>query len=386
MINRISVLGSTGSIGTQTLDVLKEHKTFLVPDGFSIGSNIQLLARQIEEFSPTTVSVNDPQKAKALKNILKNRKIEILHGEEGNIAVATLPSVDRVVLATPGLPGIKPAIGAIQKKKTLALATKEVLVSAGSVVTKEARENNVKILPVDSEHSAIFQCLQDRSIETVSKIFLTCSGGPFRGMGEKDLKKVTLKDALSHPSWKMGKKITVDSATLMNKGFEAIEAHWLFGVPLSKIKVIIHPQSVVHSAVEFIDGTIIAQIGPADMRLPIQYALFYPEERKPNKFKRFSFDDYPNVYFEHPDKKTFRCLDLAYQIGKQGGSLPAVLNAANDTVVEAFLEERLEFYKIPEIIEKTLLRHVNISSPSLDEIFEVDKWAKNFASILIAKN
>ena len=382
----ISVLGSTGSIGTQTLDVLKEHSKSFSSGGFSVGVNIDLLAKQILEFSPQVVSIKNKEQLPMLRQKLGKKSVEILSGDEGNIAVATMPNTNRIVLATPGLPGIMPAIKAIRKKKTLALATKEVLVSAGSVVTAEARKNGVKILPIDSEHSAIFQCLQNRPIETVSRIFLTCSGGPFRGKKKKDLKKVTLEDALNHPSWKMGKKITVDSATLMNKGFEAIEAHWLFGVPLSKIKVIVHPQSVVHSAVEFVDGTIIAQIGPADMRLPIQYALFYPEERKPNKFKRFSFDDYPNVSFEHPDKKTFRCLDLAYQVGTQGGTLATALNAANDIAVEAFLEGKLEFHKIPEIIEETLLKHVNTSAPSLEEIFEVDKWARGEALALVAKN
>lgn len=382
----ISILGSTGSIGTQTLDVLKEHSNSFSSGGFAAGVNIDLLAQQILEFSPQAISIKNREQLPILKQKLGKKFVELYSGDEGNMVVATLSNTDRVVLATPGLPGIKPAIEAIRKKKTLALATKEVLVAAGSVVTAEAKKNNVKILPIDSEHSAIFQCLQGRPIETVSRIFLTCSGGPFRGMKRKDLKKVTLKEALNHPSWKMGRKITVDSATLMNKGFEAIEAHWLFGVPLSKIKIIVHPQSIVHSAVEFIDGTIIAQIGPADMRLPIQYALFYPEDRQPNKFKRFSFDDYPNVSFEHPDKKTFRCLDLAYQVGKQGGSLSAVLSAANDMAVEAFLEGKLEFHKIPEIIEKTLHKHINISNPSLEEIFEADKWARMYASSLVAKN
>lgn len=378
MLTHLSILGSTGSIGTQTLDVIREHQGFLLPLGLSAGTNYELLSKQSEEYSPTAISIKEESDVRLLKKKF-GKRIDIFWGDEGNITVATMPKVDRVVIATPGFPGIKPAIAAIKKRKTIALATKEVLVAAGAVVINEAKKNSVRILPIDSEHSAIFQCIAGRPVTDISRIFLTCSGGPFRGMKAQKLKRVTLEQALNHPSWKMGKKITIDSATLMNKGFEVIEAHWLFGVPFEKIKVVVHPQSVIHSAVEFVDGTIIAQLGPADMRLPIQYALFYPEGRKHNNFKRFSFDDYPHLSFEHPDKKTFRCLELAYQSGMRGGTYPAVLNAANDVAVEAFLNERLNFSKIPQVVEEALDQHKSISNPDLGTIFDADKWARNFA-------
>ncbi len=383
MSNYISVLGSTGSIGTQTMDVLKAHPTLFKPAGFSAGGNIDLLAKQIRQFHPPLVSVKTEQLALDLKRNLGTKSPEIFWGEQGNIEVATYTKADRVVMATPGFPGILPTIKAIKKGKTIALATKEVLVAAGEVISDLAKVNNVSILPVDSEHSAVFQCLQGRSIDDVSRIFLTCSGGPFRTMKSADLKKVSLKQALKHPSWSMGQKITIDSAGLMNKGFEVLEAHWLFGIPLEKIKVIVHPQSVIHSAVEFNDGTIIAQIGPADMRLPIQYALFYPQKSQVNKFKKFSFTDYPNMSFEHPDKKTFRCLELAYEAGKKGKTFPAVLNAANDIAVTAVLEEKLPFYKIPEILEKTLAAHTADKKLNMENIFASDAWARRFASNLL---
>ncbi|MBI2021752.1 1-deoxy-D-xylulose-5-phosphate reductoisomerase [Candidatus Daviesbacteria bacterium] len=383
MITQVSVLGSTGSIGTQTLDVLKEHKKHLSPLGLSAGNNIELLRKQVLHFKPTLISVRNEESAKNLRFLIGKRNPEILWGDEGNIAVATLTKTDRVLVSTPGFPGIRPTIEAIKKGKTIALATKEVLVAAGQVVTQSAKQKGVRILPVDSEHSAIFQCLEGRSPQEVRRIILTCSGGPFRGMRPNQLKKVTLKHALNHPNWKMGRKITIDSATLMNKGFEVIEAFWLFGIPLEKIKVIVHPQSIIHSAVEFVDGTIIAQLGPADMRLPIQYALFYPEKRQSNHFKRFSFEHYPNLTFEHADQKTFRCLALAYETLKKGGTYPAVLSAANDIAVESFLEQRLPFYKIPVVIEKTLEKHKKVKNPKLEDIFAADSWARTFAQTLI---
>lgn len=384
MLTNISVLGSTGSIGTQTLDVLRAHKTVLKTRGLSAGNNLFLLKKQALTCLPDLISVETEANALVLRRQLQ-KKIEVLWGEEGNIAVATLPKTERVVIATPGLPGIKPTLAAIRKKKIIALATKEVLVSAGSVITQEAKKQGSRILPIDSEHSAIFQCLQGRKTEEISRIFLTCSGGPFRGYKNKDLKKVTVEQALKHPSWKMGRKITVDSATLMNKGFEVIEAHWLFGVPYDKIKVIVHPQSVIHSAVEFTDGTIIAQIGPADMRLPIQYALFYPNKSLTNNFKRFRFDDYPNITFEHPDKKTFRCLDLAYQAGMSGGTYPAVLNAANDVCVSSFLDGKLAFHHIWPTLEKVMEKHKTTHNPDLEDILEADSWGRAEATRLIEK-
>lgn len=381
----VSILGSTGSIGTQTLDVVRAHRNFLEASGLAVGTNINLLGSQISEFSPRTVSVFDPIKAGLLRMRLRNKKIEVFSGEEGSVRVAADPQTKQVVVATPGLPGLRPTLAAIRQKKTIALATKEVLVAAGSIILKEARSFGSQILPIDSEHSAIFQCLEGRSMDEVNRIFLTCSGGPFRGMKPKQLKKVTSRQALTHPNWKMGRKITIDSATLMNKGFEVIEAHWLFGLPFEKIKVIVHPQSVIHSAVEFIDGTMIAQIGPRDMRLPIQFALFYPAKRKLNRFKRFTFTDFPNMSFEHPDKKTFRCLELAYWAGKKGGTYPAVLNAANDIAVDAFLTGRLPFYQIQDVVEKTLENHKSFKPTNLEEILAVDDWARQYAREVIQK-
>lgn len=381
-MTNISVLGSTGSIGTQTLDVLNEHKNLLFPQAFSAGTNIDLLTTQIKKFHPKIISVKNDKDAINLKRNLGRKSPEIFWGENGNIEVATHSKSDRVVIATPGLPGIRPTLEAIKRGKTIALATKEVLVAAGEIITNEAEKYGVKILPIDSEHSAIFQCLEGRSISEVSRVFITCSGGPFRGKKLNNLKKVSVKQALNHPSWKMGKKISIDSATLMNKGFEVIEASWLFNIPIEKIKVVVHPQSVIHSAVEFIDGTIIAQIGPADMRLPIQFALLYPKKRTVNKFRRFTFLDFPNISFESPDKKTFRCLNLAYHTAKKGGTYPSVLNAANDIAVERFLVGLLPFYKISDVIEKTLSAHKKISKPKLEDIIGADRWAREYASKL----
>lgn len=383
MVTNISILGSTGSIGTQTINVLSAHRKYFKPIGLSAGSNVDLLKKQILEFSPKAVSVASEENAQFLKKTMNGRSVDILWGEEGNIKIATLPDVDKVVIATLGLPGIRPTLAAIDVGKTVALATKEVLVAAGQVITKAARINGVQILPIDSEHSAIFQCIQGRSKEEINKIFLTCSGGPFRGMRASQLKKVKLGQALKHPNWKMGQKITIDSATLMNKGFEAIEASWLFGVPLGKIKVIVHPQSVIHSAVEFTDGSIIAQIGPPDMRLPIQYALFYPQKAEKNHFSSFSFDQYPNLSFETPDTKTFRCLKLAYEAMESGGTYPAVLNGANDVAVGAFLQDRIAFVDIPVFVEKTLEKHKVNLNPTIEDIFEADQWARGFASSLV---
>lgn len=382
MITNISILGSTGSIGTQSLDVVASYKNLLTAKAISAGNNLKLLKRQIIKFKPNLVSVEKKEGALSLKRSLGN-KTEIVWGEEGNIQTAIYHKSDRIIIATPGLAGIRPTVEAIKAKKTIALATKEVLVSAGKVVTDLARKNNVQILPIDSEHSAIFQCLQGRDKNEVERIFLTCSGGPFRGMNNKDLKNVKVDQALNHPSWKMGKKITIDSSTLMNKGFEVIEAHWLFGIPYDKIKVIVHPQSVIHSAVEFKDGSIIAQIGPSDMRLPIQYSLFYPKKAKANKFRRFHFADYPNMSFEHPDVKTFKCLDLACSAGREGGTFPAVLSGANDIAVQAFLEGRLSYLGISRLIEKILNKHKKKRGESLDEILEADNWARREANFLL---
>ncbi len=377
----ISVLGSTGSIGTQTLEVVSAHSGKLKVLGLSAGSNTVLLKQQIKKFKPKAVSVKSEEDAKKLLG--KSSKINF--GDKGNINVATLEGVDKVVIATPGLAGIAPTLAAIRAKKTICLATKEVLVAAGELVVSKAKKNKVDLLPIDSEHSAIFQCIAGRSVDEIKRIILTCSGGPFRGMKLKQLKKIIPAQALAHPTWKMGQKITIDSATLMNKGFEVIEAMWLFGVPLSKIEVVVHPQSIIHSAVEFVDGSIIAQMGASDMRLPIQYALFYPGKRLPNNFGRFSFTDSKGLSFEEPDRKTFRCLDLAFKAISQGKTASAVLTASNDVAVEAFLAGRLSFLRIADVVESTLNANRPKKYSSLEELLVVDAWARDKAAQFVVK-
>jgi len=378
----ISVLGSTGSIGTQTLEVVSAHPKKLEVLGLAAGSNTKLLRQQIKKFKPRVVSVKREEDTGAINEI---KSTAVKFGDSGNIEVATLKGVDKVVIATPGLAGITPTLSAIRAKKTVALATKEVLVAAGELVTAEARRNKIQIIPIDSEHSAIFQSLGGRAEKEVKKIILTASGGPFRGKKTRDLGRITPAQALAHPTWKMGQKITIDSATLMNKGFEVIEAMWLFGVPLSKIQVVVHPQSIIHSAVEFVDGSIIAQMGASDMRLPIQYALFYSGERVGNNFSRFSFFDKRDLTFEEPDLKTFKCLDLAFKAISKGKSLPAVLTAANDVAVEAFLAERLSFLGIADVVEATLSSHKPKKCASLDELLAIDTWAREKAAQNVLK-
>ena len=373
----VSLLGSTGSIGTQTLEVVDQFKSQLKVVGLAAGGNVSLLKKQIKKYHPKAVSVKKEKNARILG--------KAYFGDEGNCMVATLPAVDKVVIATPGLAGIKPTLAAIGSRKTIALATKEVLVAAGQIVTGQAKKNRVKILPIDSEHSAIFQCLEGRKVDEVKRIILTASGGPFRGMKSGQLKNITPSQALKHPNWKMGAKITIDSATLMNKGFEVIEAIWLFGVPLSKITVVVHPQSIVHSAVEFVDGSIIAQLGPSDMRLPIQFALLYPGKRGKNNFRRFSFGDFSALSFEEPDLRTFRCLDLAFGAIGQGKTMPAVMTAANDIAVAAFLSKKLPFLRIPDVIESTLGVHKPHVYSSMEEILEVDTWARDIAAKFVVK-
>ncbi len=377
----ISILGSTGSIGTQTLEVVSAHPGKLKVLGLSAGSNTHLLKQQIKKFKPKEVSVKSEEDTKRLLG--KSSKISF--GDKGNINVATLKGVDKVVIATPGLAGIAPTLAAISAKKTIALATKEVLVAAGELVVSEAKKRKIDLLPIDSEHSAIFQCIAGRSASEIKKVILTCSGGPFKGMKPKQLKKITPAQALAHPTWKMGQKITIDSATLMNKGFEVIEAMWLFGIPLSKIEVVVHPQSIIHSAVEFVDGSIIAQMGASDMRLPIQYALFYPGKRLENNFRRFSFSDSRGLSFEEPDRKTFRCLDLAFKAIGEGKTAPAVLTAANDVAVEAFLDGRLSFLGISDVIESTLYAYSPKKYSNLEELLVADAWARDKAAQYVVK-
>lgn len=369
MIKYISIIGSTGSIGTQTLDCVRNLG--IKVEGLSANSNIELLEQQIKEFSPKIVSVGTEALAIELKKKIGN-KCEILFGLQGLIAVATMPSAELVVTSIVGIAGLIPTVEAIKKGKNIALANKETLVAAGALVMELARANNVQILPVDSEHSAIFQCLRCGNKNEVEKLILTASGGPFRGYTKERLKEVTLAQALKHPNWSMGHKVTIDSATMMNKGLEVIEARWLFD---SKIEVVVHPQSVIHSMVEYVDGSVIAQLGAPDMRLPIQYAITYPKRAEAN-FSKLDFTKLSALTFEKPDIEAFKCLKLAFEALKTGGTMPAVMNAANEIAVGLFLQEKIKFYQIADIVEDIMLKHIVNIKPSIDDIIEVDKWAR----------
>jgi 1-deoxy-D-xylulose-5-phosphate reductoisomerase len=382
MKKRIAVLGSTGSIGTQALEVISNN-----PDKFEIEvitaqRNADLLIEQALRFRPNHVVIADKQKFNRVKNDLSGLSVKVHAGEDSLSEIVNLESVDTVLTAIVGFAGLFPTISAIKAGKNIALANKETLVVAGELVTRMAHENNVSLLPVDSEHSAIFQCLTGENNNAIEKIYLTASGGPFRGMSYEELKKVTKEQALLHPNWDMGNKITIDSATLMNKGLEVIEAKWLFNIDPSGIEVVVHPQSIIHSIVQFQDGSMKAQMGLPDMRLPIQYALSYPERLK-SDFPRFSFSDYPRLTFEKPDLKIFRNITLAYNALEKGGNVPCILNAANETVVEAFLEERITFIKIPDIIEATMNKATYIHNPALDDYSESDEEARIIARQLI---
>lgn len=384
MGKKIAVLGSTGSIGTQTLDVLRYFKNDFEVIGLAAGENIGLLSKQIQEFKPKIVSVKNEKKAQELRQILAKQvskeqvsaKIEpeICFGPDGLRDIATYDEVEIVVVSVSGTEVLIPTLEAIKKQKIICLATKEILVTAGKIIMQEAQKHGTKILPVDSEHSAIFQCIQNHPNKEIFKIILTASGGPFFGCSADELKKVTPNQALKHPNWSMGKKITIDSATMMNKGLEVIEAHWLFNIDYNRIDVLIHPQSIIHSMVEFLDGSIIAQLGITDMKIPIQYALSYPE-RWENDFDRLNLSKIGKLTFFEPDTKNFPCLTLAYEAGKTGGSMPAVLNGANDAVVIEFLNNNIKFIEIPIIIEKVMNKHNFIKNPSLEDIIYSSNWA-----------
>ncbi len=379
----ISILGSTGSIGTQTLDVIKNNPEQFRVVGLSANQNIDLMEQQIREFQPEVAALIDDQMALELKKRLgKEIKTEILSGLDGLIAIATLQKADIVVVSVVGMIGLIPTMKAIQKKKSIALANKETLVTAGEIVMAEAKKQGVQIIPIDSEHSAIFQCLRGHTVEDIKRIILTASGGPFRGYSKERLKHVSPQEALKHPNWNMGRKISIDSATLMNKGLEVIEAKWLFHLDVSKIDVVVHPQSIIHSIVEYKDHSMIAQMGCPDMRIPIQYALTYPV-RMENNFRKLDLLEISALTFEKPDMNTFPCLNLAYQAAKQGGSLPAVLNAANEEAVQYFLQGKIGFYDISKIVEFTLTRHQVCYQLDLDEILEADRWAREFARTFI---
>ncbi len=371
MQKRIAILGSTGSIGTQTLEIARKNIDVKVV-ALAARSNIEKMEAQIREFLPLYAVLWSEKAAKELKVRVSDLPTKVLSGMDGLLAISTAKEVDIVVIAVVGMIGIRPTIAAIESRKIIALANKETLVTAGHIIMPLAYENKVSILPVDSEHSAIFQSLQGTNRKQIEKILLTASGGPFRGLKKEALQKITVEDALKHPNWSMGQKITIDSATLVNKGLEVIEAKWLFDVSFDQIEVIVHPQSIIHSAVQYIDGSIIAQLGVPDMKLPIQYALFYPE-RRPMDGKRVDLFSLQNLSFEKPDIETFDGLRLAYFAGKKGGSMPTVFNAANECCVQLFLERKIRFLQIAEFIEKAMNHHTVILNPSVSEILDIEK-------------
>lgn len=372
-MKKIAILGSTGSIGTQTLDVIRAHSDELEVVALAAGSNKERLKEQIREFHPELVSLSDEKKAQELKEELAGEAVEVLCGMDGLIEVAGIDSADVVVTAVVGMMGILPTMEAIRKGKDIALANKETLVTAGHLIIPMAREYGVSILPVDSEHSAIFQCLQGESKKALDKILLTASGGPFRGKSAEFLETVTLEDALNHPNWSMGPKITIDSSTMVNKGLEVMEAKWLFGVDYSQIEVVIQPQSIIHSMVQYIDGAVIAQLGTPDMRVPIEYALFYPERRSlPGD--RLDFSKLSQITFEKPDYKVFRGLSLAIEAGKTGGTMPTVFNAANERAVAKFLKGEIKYTDIVRSIEKCMDAHKVSAHPDLEEILATEQW------------
>ena len=370
-MKKIAILGSTGSIGTQTLEVVSENGDLEVL-GLAAGNNIKLLEEQIREFQPKLVAVWTEEKAKELRENVKDLNVKVLSGMEGLIEVATIAESEILVTAIVGMIGIRPTIEAIKAGKDIALANKETLVTAGHIIMPLAKEHNVAILPVDSEHSAIFQSLQGNPRGALHKILLTASGGPFRGRKREDLANIQVEDALKHPNWEMGRKITIDSSTLVNKGLEVIEAKWLFDVEIDQIEVVVHPQSIIHSMVEYVDGAIIAELGTPDMKLPIQYALYYPERRfLPGE--RVDFATLSQLTFEKPDMDTFYGLRLAMEAGNAGGSLPTVFNAANELAVSKFLNRKIKYLEIPEIIEICMRNHKNIENPTVEEILQTEQ-------------
>ncbi len=382
MKKRIAILGSTGSIGTQALEVISEHPEHFEVEVLTANNNIQLLAEQAIKYEPNMVVVANECRAKELEELLKNEPIKIFAGKEALSQVVELDSVDTVLTAMVGYSGLIPTINAVKAGKNIALANKETLVVAGEIITREAIKNNVNIYPVDSEHSAIFQCLAGEHMNEIEKIYLTASGGPFRGYSLEQLEKVTKDDALKHPNWDMGAKITIDSASMMNKGFEVIEAKWLFDLKTDQIDVIVHPQSIIHSIVQFRDSSMKAQMGLPDMKLPIQYALNFPQ-RLPSSFERFNFLDYPNLTFEQPNTKIFRNLALAFEALNQAGNMPCILNAANEVVVHAFLHNKIGFTEMPDLIENSMQKVSFIKNPDLNDYIQTDKETRLLTNSLI---
>lgn len=384
MIKNIAILGSSGSIGTQALEVIRENRDRFKVSVLTVHHNADKLIQQALEFLPHSVVIVNKDKYQEVKSGLSMTEINVLCGEEALVEVVQYPEVDIVLTALVGFSGLQPTIAAIKAKKNIALANKETLVVAGELVTRLAAENGVKILPVDSEHSAIYQCLVGEENNKVEKIYLTASGGPFRGRTADFLATVGKNEALKHPNWVMGAKITIDSASLMNKGLEVIEAKWLFNLDVSQIDVIVHPQSIIHSIVQFSDGSMKAQMGLPDMKLPIQYALAYPE-RINNNFPRFDFLQYPQLSFEQPDKTTFRNLALAFMAIERGGNMPCVINAANEVVVAEFLKERLGFLEMSDVIEKCMSDVAFLNDPGLHDYIETDKETRILAEYLVTK-
>ena len=377
-MKKIGILGSTGSIGTQTLEIVRSNPDLQVI-ALAAGSNVSLMEQQVREFHPMLAVMGSEEAAADLKNRIADTDTRVSAGMEGMLELAILPQMEVLVTAIVGMIGIRPTIAAIKAGKTIALANKETLVTAGHIIMPLAKEKGVSILPVDSEHSAIFQSMHGENRERVSKILLTASGGPFRGKKTEELQDITVEDALKHPNWSMGRKITVDSATLVNKGLEVMEAKWLFDVEPEQIQVVVHPQSIIHSMVEYVDGGIMAQLGTPDMKLPIQYALFYPD-RRPMDGRRVDFFALKSISFEEPDIKTFRGLQLAYDAIAAGGSMPTVFNAANEKAVGLFLDKKIRFLAIYDLIQGAMEQHKVIANPTVDEILEAEAQAHAYIS------
>ncbi len=379
-MKNIAIIGSTGSIGTQTLDIVRENKDLRVV-AISAGSNVELLEKQAREFMPDIVGIWDEDKAKQLRVALSDVNIRVVSGMEGLIEIATYEASQVLVTAIVGMIGVRPTIEAIKAGKDIALANKETLVTAGHIIMPLAKEMGVSILPVDSEHSAIFQCIHGETNmgvnNKISRLLITASGGPFRGRKKDELENVTVEDALKHPNWAMGRKITIDSATLVNKGLEVIEAKWLFDIEPDNIEVVVQPQSIIHSMVEFEDGSVKAQLGTPDMKLPIQYALYYPERRYLSG-DRLDFTKMSGIIIDKPDRETFLGLNFAYNAIKAGGSMPTVFNAANEKAVALFLDKKIKFLQIYEIIEACMKAHTIIDNPNLEEILSTEQWVYNF--------
>lgn len=377
-MKKIGILGSTGSIGTQTLEIVRSNPDLQVI-ALAAGSNVSLMEQQVREFHPMLAVMGSEEAATDLKNRIADTDTRVSAGMEGMLELAILPQMEVLVTAIVGMIGIRPTIAAIKAGKTIALANKETLVTAGHIIMPLAKEKGVSILPVDSEHSAIFQSMHGENRERVSKILLTASGGPFRGKRTEELQDITVEDALKHPNWSMGRKITVDSATLVNKGLEVMEAKWLFDVEPEQIQVVVHPQSIIHSMVEYVDGGIMAQLGMPDMKLPIQYALFYPD-RRPMDGRRVDFFALKSISFEEPDVKTFRGLQLAYDAIAAGGSMPTIFNAANEKAVGLFLDKKIRFLAIYDLIQGAMEQHKVIANPTVDEILEAEAQAHAYIS------